>query len=186
MKQPFSVALLGLQNLFASALAGCSTTRKCTFAPRPKSVLEPRLHQVHLWDWTLGWLPQGFCPLSAESSAESVKQFRAHSTAAAFLHRFTKGNHKLDYLVFAAFDTDSWLIQNLVHCFLSIYYPNTSTEFYTETFSSYCLQILLQKYFSNLIRQESPSACFIWKALQSFDHYKISRWYQWGSWSTPS
>lgn len=56
----------------------------------------------------------------------------------------------------------------------SIYYLNTSTEFYTETFSSYRLQILPQKYFSNLIRQESTSECFIGKALQSFDLYKIS------------
>lgn len=180
VKQSFSVAILGLQNLFLFGLAGYSTISKSTFALRPRRRAAARA----LSSASLGLNPRvtstGFL------STESVKQFRAHSTAAAFLHSLIKRNHKLDYLVFTAFETYSRLIQKSVHCFLSIHYLNISTELYTEMFSSYRLQIFPQKYFCNLIHQESPSECFIWETLQSFDHYKISRWYQCGSWSTPS
>lgn len=100
----------------------------------PGAMLEPKLCQVHLWGWTSGWLPQCFCLLSAESSAKSVKLFRAHSTAAAFLYRLTKGNKNLDYLVFPAFGTYSRLIQSSLHCFLCIYYLNTSAAFYKKPF----------------------------------------------------
>lgn len=67
-------------------------------------------------------------------------------TAAAFLCRLTKGNQNLDYLVFPAFGTHSWLIQNSLHCSFCSNYLNTNAAFYKNPlfFPSYFFQIIPQ------------------------------------------
>lgn len=83
----FSIAMPGLQNLFVLVWQATAKSIRARSHWDPDTVLEPRL-KVHLWDWTLGWLPQDFCPLCAESQ---LNQWNSSEPRVPFVDRLTKG-----------------------------------------------------------------------------------------------
>lgn len=120
VKQSFSVAILGLQNLFLFHVAGYSSISKGTFTLCPScnagaQALSSASLGLNLGVTSIGFLST-FCWILVWMSeiVQSPQYWCCFST------QTTKMNHKLDYLVFTAFDTDSRLIQNSVHCFLFI------------------------------------------------------------------